>query len=153
MLLFLHVLGAVLFLGNIVTGAFWKVRAHYGKQDLMAIHLTVKNIMLADYVFTVPGIVLLLIPGHLMAAQLGYSLLTWNWVTASLLLFSLSGLLWLFILLPLQRKMIRFSEDSLKAGRQTEAYKQVSKKWDVYGTIGTILPLISLVLMIWKPGV
>jgi uncharacterized membrane protein len=153
MLLFLHVLGAVLFLGNIVTGAFWKVRAHYGKQDLMAIHLTVKNIMLADYVFTIPGILLLLIPGYLMAANLGYSLIAWNWVSAALLLFSVSGLLWLFILIPLQRKMIRYSEESVKADRQTEAYKRVSKKWDIFGSIGTILPLISLILMVWKPGI
>ncbi|MDQ0919666.1 putative membrane protein [Paenibacillus sp. V4I5] len=152
MLLFLHVLGAVLFLGNIVTAAFWKVRAHYGKQDLMTIHLTVKNIMLADYVFTVPGILLLLIPGHMMAFQLGYSLGEWNWVTASLVLFSLSGVLWLAILLPLQRRMIRYSEESLRLGEQTAAYRQVSRKWDIYGTIGTILPLISLILMIWKPG-
>ncbi|MFD0696034.1 DUF2269 family protein [Paenibacillus sp. GCM10027628] len=152
MLLFLHVLGAVLFLGNIITGAFWKVRAHYGKQDLQTIHLTVKNIMLADYVFTVPGILLLLIPGHLMAFRLGYSLMEWNWVSVALLLFSISGILWLFILLPLQRKMIRFSEESLRFGKQTEAYRKVSKKWDVYGTIATIIPLITLVLMIWKPG-
>ncbi|MBP1962686.1 DUF2269 family protein [Paenibacillus aceris] len=152
MLLFLHVLGAVLFLGNIVTGAFWKVRAHYGKQDLTTIHLTVKNIMLADYVFTLPGIVLLLVPGFLMTAKRGYSFMEWNWLTAALLLFSISGLLWLFILLPLQRKMIRYSEESVRIGKQTEAYQHVSRKWDIYGTIGTILPLLSLVLMIWKPG-
>ncbi|MBD0383584.1 DUF2269 family protein [Paenibacillus sedimenti] len=152
MLLFLHVLGAVLFLGNIITAAFWKVRAHYGKQDLHNIHLTVKNIMLADYIFTVPGILLLLIPGHIMAFQLGYSLLTWNWVSVSLILFSISGIMWLFILLPLQRKMIRFSEDSLRLGEQTAAYRMVSKKWDIYGTVATIVPLITLVLMVWKPG-
>ncbi|GGA07122.1 hypothetical protein GCM10008018_61190 [Paenibacillus marchantiophytorum] len=78
-----------------------------------------KNIMLADYIFTVPGIVLLLIPGHLMAAKQGYSLAEWNWVTASLLLFSLSGILWLAFLLPLQRKMILYSEESLRLGQQT----------------------------------
>jgi uncharacterized membrane protein len=152
MLLFLHVLGAVLFLGNISTGAFWKIRAHYGKRDLQNIHLTVKNIMVADYVFTVPGILLLLIPGYLMAFRLGYSLLAWNWVSVSLLLFSISGIMWLFLLIPLQRKMIRFSEESLRLGEQTEAYRNVSKKWDIYGSIATIVPIITLVLMVWKPG-
>lgn len=47
----LHLIGVVLFVGNIVTAAFWKVRADLSKNPVV-IHSTVKNVMLADYVFT-----------------------------------------------------------------------------------------------------
>lgn len=64
-LLFLHILGAVIFLGNIVTAAFWKIRADI-KRDPKFIHHTVKNVMLADFIFTLPGLILIIVPGILM---------------------------------------------------------------------------------------
>jgi uncharacterized membrane protein len=47
----LHLIGVVIFVGNIVTAAFWKVRADLLKNPSI-IHSTVKNVMLSDYVFT-----------------------------------------------------------------------------------------------------
>ncbi|MDF2720993.1 MAG: hypothetical protein K0Q59_668, partial [Paenibacillus sp.] len=47
--LVLHVLGVILLVGNIVTAAFWKIRADV-QQNPVVIHSAVKNVMLADYV-------------------------------------------------------------------------------------------------------
>ncbi|GAA0379721.1 DUF2269 domain-containing protein [Bacillus horti] len=149
-LIFLHVLGAVMFLGNVITAAFWKIRAERGK-DIAHIHKAVKNVMFADYVFTLPGIILLIITGNLMAFQAGYAMMEWNWVTVSQGLFILTGLLWVIILLPNQRKMIKESEKSISLGQLTPSYKKASRIWDVCGSLANLIPLVVLYLMLAKP--
>lgn len=147
--LFLHVLGAILFVGNIVTAAFWKLTADRGG-DPVIVHQAAKNVMLADWVFTVPGLVLLVVSGSLMSERAGYALDGLNWLTLSLVLFGLSGALWLGVLLPLQRAMIRRSEESVRAGSLTAAYRRASKLWAVFGTAATLLPVVVLYLMVAK---
>ncbi|SDC51089.1 Uncharacterized membrane protein [Paenibacillus sp. UNCCL117] len=149
-LIFLHVVGAMMFLGNIVTAAFWKLKAERGG-DLPHLHRVTRNVMLADYIFTLPGIVLLLATGHILAAQRGYPLTEWNWVSASEGLFALSGLIWLLVLLPAQRAMIRESSLSASAGSLTPSYRKASRLWDSFGTLVTIIPLVVLYLMLNKP--
>ncbi len=61
-LLALHILAAVVFVGNIITAAFWKVRADRSG-NLEAIAITARSLLQADYVFTAPGIVVLLATG------------------------------------------------------------------------------------------
>ncbi|WP_249365601.1 DUF2269 family protein [Cytobacillus citreus] len=49
--------------------------------------------MLADFIFTLPGLILIIVSGNLMAIQAGYSMSGFNWLTLSLILFSLTGIL------------------------------------------------------------
>ncbi|PYI55459.1 DUF2269 family protein [Paenibacillus flagellatus] len=149
-LLLLHVLGAVMFIGNVVTAAFWKIRAERSG-ELSHIHRTAKNVMIADYAFTLPGIVLLIGTGEMMAGQLGYSHADWNWMTVSLALFVLTGLLWAAVLIPNQRIMIRESERSLREGKLTPRYRKASRTWDNVGLLASLMPLAVLVLMVVKP--
>lgn len=148
-LLFLHVFGVVLFLGNIVTAAFWKMRSHRTGNPTV-IHHAAKNVMLADIVFTIPGLLLILVSGSLMAERTGYPMGELNWLTLSLLLFALTGVIWLAVLLPLQRSMIRHSARSLENGEMNETYRRVSLYWDAFGTVATLLPVVILYLMIAK---
>lgn len=149
LLLFLHLLGAVIFLGNIITAAFWKVRADV-KGDPAFIHHTVKNVMLADFAFTLPGLVLLTFSGIMMAVQAGYSLSGFNWLTFSLILFAITGILWLALLLPVQRSMIRHSAQSIEMGRLSEGYRRASLYWTIFGIPATLLPVVILYVMITK---
>ncbi|EOS53519.1 DUF2269 family protein [Paenibacillus barengoltzii] len=90
----LHVLGVLLMVGNIITAAFWKSRAdRTGNPQIM--HNAAKNVMVADYIFTIPGLVLIVLSGGMMTGGLGYSLTGLNWLTLSLGLFAVSGLIWL----------------------------------------------------------
>jgi len=148
-LLFLHVLGVVIFLGNIITAAFWKIRADI-KGDPEFIHNTVKNVMLADFVFTLPGLILIIVSGILMAVQAGYSMSGLNWLTLSLILFIFTGVLWLLILLPIQRNMIRHSAQSIEEGDISKTYRKASRYWAIFGIIATLLPVVILYFMIIK---
>jgi len=146
----LHLVGVVLFVGNVVTAAFWKIRADAGK-DPAVVHAAARNVMLADYVFTLPGIALITASGIAMAHRAGIPMNEGNWLTVSLAVFGATGLLWAGVLIPLQRAMIRHSEASIRSGTLNEAYRKASRLWAVFGTAATLLPIAVLVLMISKP--
>lgn len=142
----LHVLGAVLFVGNIITAAFWKLMAEReGNPQVIA--SAAKRVMAADYWFTIPGIVLLLSSGHVLMAQGGYSLLSFSWISLAYGMFILSGVLWMVVLLPAQRAMIRHSQN----GQLGAEYNKASNTWNLWGTVATVLPLVTLYLMVVKP--
>ncbi|MGP0585701.1 DUF2269 family protein [Paenibacillus timonensis] len=145
----LHLIGVLLMVGNIVTAAFWKIRADMTRNPII-MHDAAKNVMIADYVFTIPGLALIVLSGGRMTGSLGYSLAGLNWLTFSLGLFAVTGLIWLLILIPMQRKMIRLSAEGIKSGTVTAEYHKASRNWAVYGTMATLLPLGILYLMITK---
>jgi len=147
--LVLHLIGVVLFIGNIITAAFWKVRADLQKNPIL-IHNTVKNVMLADYVFTLPGLVLIIVSGIVMAVQANMLVPGLNWLTVSLVLFAITGVVWLTILIPLQRAMIRHSAACIESGNISREYNQSSRLWAIIGSIATLLPVIILYLMVVK---
>ncbi|MBB6729286.1 DUF2269 family protein [Cohnella zeiphila] len=150
--LMLHLLGAILFVGNIVTAAFWKTTADRTANPAVILQAA-RNVMRADWVFTVPGLALLIVSGSLMAANAGYSLSGLNWLTLSLALFAVTAIIWLAALIPLQRKMIRQGEEAVRLGVPTAAYRRSSLNWAIFGTLATLLPLIILYLMIAKSNI
>ncbi len=83
-----------------------------------------------------------------MTVQAGYSVTGFNWLTLSLLLFALTGILWLGVLLPMQRSMIRHSAQAIKEGTVSNAYWRVSRYWGSFGIAATLLPIVVLYLMI-----
>lgn len=147
--LFVHVLGAILFVGNIVTAAFWKIRADFSGNPDVVYH-GVRNVMLADYVFTLPGLIMIIVSGNVMAVQAGYSMSVFSWLTLSQFLFALTGVVWVLVLIPLQRKMIRLGREAVQTGTVPESYRRVSLYWAVFGTAATVLPVLILYLMVFK---
>jgi uncharacterized membrane protein len=145
----LHLIGVILFVGNIITAAFWKVRADLLKNPAI-IYSTVKNVMLADYVFTIPGLVLIIVSGIVMAVQAEMPLSGLNWLTLSLILFAITGVIWLAILIPLQRGMIRHIAQCTESGNISKEYRQASRNWAIFGIAATLLPIVILYLMITK---
>lgn len=145
----LHLIGVVLMVGNIATAAFWKVRADLTGNPVV-IHQAARNVMAADYVFTIPGLALILISGIVMAERSGASLSGLNWLTLSLILLAVTGLIWLGLLIPLQRKMIRSSARSADTGTIAEDYRRASRQWAIYGIAATFLPIVILYLMVMK---
>lgn len=149
--LFIHVLGVVFLLGNAFTVTFWKLRSDYGNALSQKLQ-TAKNIMLLDYIFTLPAIVMILVSGHVLAHQAGYSVFAWSWLGISYGLFMLSGIIWLFALLPLQVRLIREARISCAQQALTPAYKRASRSWNVYGVLATAAPIAAMILMVWKPA-
>ncbi len=145
----IHLIGVVIFVGNIITAAFWKVRADITRKPDI-IHQAAKNVMLADLVFTLPGLVLIIISGIAMAVQAGMPMSGLNWLTLSLILFAITGVIWLAVLIPLQRRMIKHSAQAVEGGSVSKAYKKASLYWAIFGILATLLPIVILYFMITK---
>ncbi|HEU0021936.1 MAG TPA: DUF2269 domain-containing protein [Dehalococcoidia bacterium] len=147
-----HILSAVVFVGNIITAAYWKVRADRSG-NLETIALTAQGLLRADYIFTLPGIVGLLATGILMVGITGWGRFQEPWLSISFILLVVTGIIWAAILLPLQRRMVRLAQLGAARGTPDPAYRQASKRWAILGGIGTLLPVVILFLMVLKPAI
>ncbi|WP_034298384.1 DUF2269 family protein [Herbaspirillum sp. RV1423] len=145
----LHVLGVVLFLGNIIVTAFWKVMADRTR-DLAVIRFAMRVTNWADVFFTFGGIVLLAIAGQAMAAQTGMLQLSWlHWAYG---LFAATGVLWVGILLPVQVAQARLLAPLQRDSEIPSRYWRLSLLWGAAGSAATLLPLAIVWLMTAKPS-
>jgi uncharacterized membrane protein len=63
----LHLLGVTLFLGNIIVTALWKMLADRTKSPSV-VAFSQRLVTVTDFVFTVTGVLLIMITGRMMAA-------------------------------------------------------------------------------------
>jgi uncharacterized membrane protein len=139
-----HLLGVVMFLGNILVGVFWKLSGDSsGNPAVMA--YTMASIIKADRIFSVPGILILLIGGIAAAVVGNYPILGTGWILWSLIAFIFAGL----AAIPLSR--IQSGLLSAVQHANMQEYARLSKGWNVWGTVALVLPFIAFVIMILKP--
>ena len=145
----LHILGAVLFLGNIIVTGVWMSLAERNNQTT-TLQFASRVVNWADVLFTAPGILLILTNGMIMATSWGG--IGTSWIATSLALFALSGIVWAVFLIPYQDQLIRLSSSPGGSGTQLpDSFFHVLHRWYFWGIIATILPLGSIVLMVLKP--
>lgn len=147
----IHVSAAIVFLGNITTGLFWKAHADRTR-DVRLIAHALEGVIAADRVFTIPGVILILI-GGLGAASVGHlRVLATGWLLWSIVLFSISGIAFMARLVPLQRQMAKLA----RAGERSDSfdwklYETLSRQWDLWGAIALLTPAVAAALMVLKP--
>ncbi|HVR41477.1 MAG TPA: DUF2269 family protein [Thermoanaerobaculia bacterium] len=148
----IHILAVVLFLGNIITGLFWKMHAD-GSKDLRIIAHTLAGIIRSDRWFTIPGVIVITTAGILGAIQGGLPLLRTGWILWSLILFTLSGLAFAFFVAPLQRVLADMTRIGANGGEfDWDRYRAKSRAWEWWGLFATLAPLIAVGLMVLKPN-
>jgi uncharacterized membrane protein len=147
-----HVAAVIAFLGNITTGLFW--HAHAARtRDLKLLAHTMDGIIRSDRLFTVPGVVGIIVSGCAVAIHAGLPILRTGWILWTLIAFSVSGLIFMFRVAPLQRQLRALAQ----AGEQSHAfeyarYHALAVRWEVWGAAALLTPLAGLVLMILKPS-
>jgi len=144
-----HLSGIILFLGNIIISGWWKAMADR-QGDPLVIAFAQHQVTLTDWVFTLGGVVLLIIGGQGMSNIASYdnvSWIFWGWV-----LFGASGVIWALILIPLQFKLAKITKEFQRGIDIPEQYWRLSKQWYAWGVIATVLPLINLYVMIFRFG-
>ena len=147
----LHVAAVVMFVGNISVGVFWKMWAdRTGDVRIMA-H-TIDGIRVADRLFTIPGIILLLIGGIGAAIVAGYPILGTGWILWSIVLFITAGIAFGPVSRA-QRLLSAVAHEGIDSGSMSrELYDRFSGVWNIAGMIALVAPLIAMVLMIVKPA-
>jgi uncharacterized membrane protein len=145
----LHVLGAVLFLGNIIVTGWWKLAADRTR-DPRIISFAQRQVSLTDYLFTAGGVALLLGSGLLNAYlhQMQISALPWLiWGSA---LFAASGIIWIAVLIPAQSAQARMAREFASGGPIPDAYWRLCRRWNLWGALATLLPVCVLYFMVFK---
>jgi uncharacterized membrane protein len=146
---FLHVTGIAMLMGNITVTAIWKFFADRdGRPEVLG--FAQKLVTYTDWSMTFWGVVLIMGSGYYMAIYARIPLLE-GWLLWSQALFVAAGLIWLFLLVPIQIKQAKLALafDSDDVG---DAYRGLSRRWIIWGLISTV-PLIGATwLMIAKPG-
>lgn len=149
---FFHILGAILLLGNILTGALWMIASDLQKSPLI-FRFSIRVINLTDIIFTVPGALLLLWNG-LFLSQQKMEIWQFPWFQLAILLFILLGLVWTCVLVPMQIHFEVLSEnlESFLVIFESKKFRQQLTKYFIFGSIAGILSVIILSLMIFKPS-
>lgn len=146
---FIHLLGAVLFLGNIIVTAVWKSLADRSRNPVI-IAFACRLVNVTDLVFTAFGAALVVIGGIGLFHAGGISLSDSPHLTIGISLFTMSAVIWLVGLVPLQLYMSRIAARTVTMGEAVmpDAYGKCVKLWTVLGIAATVLPLGTLWFMI-----
>ena len=106
---FLHILGVVFMVGNVITTGLW---AHWAVRtgDKNTLAFASNSILKADIFLTFVGGGLILIPGFVMLHHMKLTLFQLPWLVHGTVALALSTLMWLVLLLPDQFKMQKASK-------------------------------------------
>ena len=145
---FLHLTGVVMLMGNITVTAIWKYFAdRTGQPEVLS--FAQKLVTYTDWSMTLWGAVLIMGGGYFMVFFAQWPL-TLYWLLASQLLFLVAGLIWLFLLVPIQVRQARLARSF--AGRDVgDEYRKLSRQWLIWGLISTLPLLAATWLMLAKP--
>jgi uncharacterized membrane protein len=141
-----------MFLGNILSGVFWKLQADRSKNPLIIAH-TFRAIIRSDRWFTIPGSVVIVLAGVAAAIVGRIPILGTGWILWSLVLFTISGLAFMFRVAPLQTQLAALAGAAAESGQLNwSAYHSMARRWEIWGAVALMTPLAAMALMVLKPS-
>ncbi len=95
--------------------------------NVAAIAVTARHVVLADWIFTAPAVVLQFVTGVLLMMRLGYSY-TSTWFFLVIALFIFIGVCWVPVIV-IQYKLKALAESSLVSGVLDPGFKKMMRLW------------------------
>ncbi|WP_417578796.1 DUF2269 family protein [Nitrincola sp.] len=144
----IHIVSAVVVAGTGTGIAFFMFMANRSS-NLPAIAVTARHVVLADWLFTAPAVVLQLVSGVLLMMKLGYSF-TSTWFFIVMALFVFIGVCWIPVIF-IQYKLKALADSSLKSGVLDPNFKSMMRWWTALGVPAFIAIVLIFWLMVFKP--
>jgi uncharacterized membrane protein len=143
----LHVLAVVVLLGNLLMAPFWRKRlaALGGAQARAAAN---RSIRVADFMFTLPGWVVVLATGIMLIIYRG---MHGGWLQLSLLLFLGWLVLWHVLVLRARKTMIAQAEDAIGKEQVPAELAQHEREWQQWSYVSAGVVVLILILMVTRP--
>ena len=145
----LHILSSTLLFGTGLGSAFYMFFTSLSR-DARAVAKVVKLVVIADWSFTTPTIIVQPATGFYLIHLAGFPLES-TWIAASLVLYLLAGACWL----PVVWMQIRMREmATLAASTDTElpaTYWRYLRWWTALGVIAFAALVVVFYLMVAKP--
>ena len=149
----IHIVAVILFLGNIITGLFWKFHAD-GSKDPRIIAHSFEGIIRSDRWFTIPAVWAILLSGAGAAIQGRFPILGTGWIFWSIVLFTISGLAFTLRVAPLQVQIVKFARAGVESGQfDWSRYRTLARTWEIWGLVALLTPCAAVALMVLKPGI
>ncbi len=144
----IHILSSTILFGTGLGSAFYFWRAQ-SNNDYKEMYFAARNVVIADFVFTTPAVIIQPITGFLLMYVLGLPLTT-TWIILALVFYGLIGLCWLPVVI-LQIKM----RDLLRQAIATKSalpdiYYKYYRAWFCLGWPAFILVIVIFYLMVFK---
>ena len=145
----LHLLGVILFLGNILVTAWWKIAADRTRNPAVIAHAQ-RQVIVTDGLFTSLGAALIGGTGLAMVSQIGGDILDAYWLRWGIGLFIASGIVWIAVLVPTQIAQMRLTRGFAAGSDIPDAYWKLARRWNLFGAVATALPFLNLYWMVVK---
>jgi uncharacterized membrane protein len=145
-----HIIGVVVLVGNVTITAYWKVLADRTRDAKLIAHAQ-HGVTVADWIFTLAGIVFILVGGYGAAVVAKLPLTGPAWLVIGQLLFAVSGLIWLGILVPIQIRQARLARSLTYDSAMPPQYRRDSRSWLIWGVVATVPLVAAIYVMVAKP--
>ncbi len=145
---FIHIMSSTFLWGTGIGTFFFMVMAHFSG-DVTHIRITAKHVVTADWIFTLPTIVIQPISGVMLMSAIGFPLDS-LWFQVVIGLYVIVTACWIPVVF-IQVKM-RDMTAPLRAGDTLPAeYHRLFRKWITLGFPAGISMAVIFVLMVFKP--
>jgi uncharacterized membrane protein len=145
----IHIVSAAVLFGTGLGIAFFKWIADR-TENVTAIRVVSEKVVLADWLFTLPAIIVQAVTGFALAGLMGYPL-THGWLAWSVALFILAGACWIPVVW-LQIRMRNSARASEREGRPvTPGYRSLARIWFWLGVPAFAAVALVFWLMVAKP--
>ena len=146
----IHILSSTLLFGTGLGSAFYMYFASRTR-DPRVIAAVVKYVVIADWSFTTPSVILQPLSGFYLLHLIGYPLTT-PWVAWSVALFLLAGAAWLPVVWMQMRMRDMAVAAAVENVRLPASYWRYLKVWIALGIVAFLSLVAVFYLMVAKPA-
>lgn len=146
----IHILSATILFGTGIGSAFYMFMANRRK-DIPDIYFATRHVVIADWLFTTPSVIVQLVTGIALAHALGLPL-TEGWVFWSLILYFFAGACWVPVVW-MQIKMRDMAKHALDTNTALpKRYWRFDRWWITLGALAFPAVMVVFWLMVTKPA-
>lgn len=140
-LLLLHLLAVIVFLGNIITEIRWLHQASKTKNKEI-IRFAITGIIKGDKIFTLPCVLLITVTGSFVYNHL--SMAENHWLLFALMSYIVSGIVYTVKVAPLQKKIHHIVSGT--SPTLPDDYKKAYASWNFWGWAALLTSILAFTL-------
>ena len=146
----LHILSSTILFGTGIGSAFYMLVASLGR-DPRVVHATVRKVVLADWLFTTPAVIVQPLTG-IWLVHLACFPWTSRWLVISIVLYFVAGACWLPVVW-MQIRMREMARRAVEEGTELPpSYFSYLRVWVSLGIPAFFSLVVVFYLMVAKPG-
>lgn len=149
LLKWIHIISSTVLFGTGIGSAFYMFMANRRK-NTADIYFATRHVVIADWLFTTPSVIVQLITGIALVDVMEYELFS-GWVLWALMLYFFAGVCWLPVVW-MQIKMRDMAKLAMENGTDLPArYWAMDKWWIALGSLAFPAIMVVFYLMVYKP--